>query len=298
MPSVRELFCALFLSATIMCGVVNATERPIPNQAQWAEAKQIVKLPNGIDMAYIDVGNSNGKPPLLVHGYTDTSRAWSNVAPFFKDRRIIAIDLRGHGGTTAPECCYTMMEFSNDVSLFITEMKLGKVDVAGHSLGTMVSQTLAATHPEQVNKLVLLAGSAMGASKTGGWLWDNVMALSDPIDPESKFMNDWFSRPKPLEPPELDTYGKQEAAKIPVRVWRGILLANTMSDLSTIDALIKAPTLIVAGEKDGLISNDKSEALKNAIANSEYHVVKNAGHGLFKEYPKDVAGMVTEFLNK
>jgi pimeloyl-ACP methyl ester carboxylesterase len=277
---------ALFLSLSLLAGTATAAEIAIPSQAEWAGAKQHVTLPNGINMAYVEMGNTTGRPLLLIHGYSDSSRTWSTIAPYLKDRHLIAIDLRGHGASTAPQCCYTMMDFSNDLSLFISTMGLGKVDVAGHSLGTMVGQTLAATHPEQVNKLVLLAGSPMGASPTGGWLWDNVMALKDPIDPTGKFMNDWYFRPNPVKPPEFDEFAKREAAKMPTRVWQGVILANTMTDLSTIDSLIKAPTLIVAGGKDGLLNKPHQDRLPAAIPQAQFILIPEAGHGLFKEFPE------------
>ena len=292
------LIRALFIAAGLCVGTPLAAETTIPSQAEWTGAKQHITLPNGINLAYVDIGNPKGKPLLMIHGYSDSSRTWSTIAPFLKDHRIIAIDLRGHGASTAPDCCYTMMEFSNDVSLFINAMNLGKVDVAGHSLGTMVSQTLAATHPEQVDHLILLAGSAMGGGKPSGWLWDNVMALKDPIDPEGKFMNDWYFRPNPVQPPEFDQFAKREAARMPVKVWRGVMLANTMSDLEGLDQLITAKTLIVAGGKDGLLGKEAQDKLQKAIPGAKFILMENAGHGLFKEYPKEVADMIEDFLTK
>ncbi len=47
-------------------------------------AKKSVELPNGVTLAYAEMGDSEGKPLLLIHGYTDNSRSWSLVAPYLK----------------------------------------------------------------------------------------------------------------------------------------------------------------------------------------------------------------------
>ena len=138
-------------------GEAIAAELPIPTQAQWADAKKSVKLANGITLAYVDMGNSDGAPALLIHGYTDNSRSWSLLAPYLKQRRLLAIDLRGHGRSDAPQCCYDYADLANDAALFLDAMGVAKADVIGHSLGSLTAQLLAAQHPDKVDGLVLIS---------------------------------------------------------------------------------------------------------------------------------------------
>ena len=272
--------------------------RAIPSQENWVAAKRKIMLPNGIEMGYLDRGNPTGAPLLMIHGYCDTSRCWSTIAPYLTERRLLIVDLRGHGASSAPAGCYTMMEFASDLSCFITAMKLGKVDILAHSMGTMAAQTLAAAHPGQVGRLVLLAGSAMGHFRPGGWLWDNVMALNDPIDPGSDFISALYHREKPIEPPELDVFGKLEAARTPVRVWQGMLFASVMTDLFHMDALVKAPVLLVIAEKDHLIPPEASGRWQEALPHAEIFIERELGHGLHKERPAEMAAVVSGFLNR
>ncbi|WKL27786.1 alpha/beta fold hydrolase (plasmid) [Sinorhizobium meliloti] len=109
---------ALAVGLLFAAGPGFATEIPVPTQTEWAAAKKTVDLPNGIKLAYSEMGNVEGKPLLLIHGYTDNSRSWSLVAPYLKNHHIYAIDLRGHGKSSAPECCYTYLDFANDAFLF------------------------------------------------------------------------------------------------------------------------------------------------------------------------------------
>jgi hypothetical protein len=51
------------------------------DQAGWIGRKQQVRLPNGVSLAYVELGDPKGEPLLLLHGYTDTSRVWTALAP-------------------------------------------------------------------------------------------------------------------------------------------------------------------------------------------------------------------------
>lgn len=91
--AVRKLFLtAGFVLSTALCGMAvnaaSAAELPIPSQADWAGAKKSVKLANGLSLAYVEMGDPDGKPTLLIHGYTDNSRSWSLMAPYLKGRRL------------------------------------------------------------------------------------------------------------------------------------------------------------------------------------------------------------------
>ena len=136
------------------------------DQAGWAGAKRRVALPNGITIAYVEMGNPEGRPVLLVHGYTDSSRSWSLPAAHLAHRyRLIAVDLRGHGASSAPECCYTVPDMVHDLRLLLDHLKIEKVDFVGHSLGSMIGQVFAQRHPDRLRKLVLV-GSTLSAART------------------------------------------------------------------------------------------------------------------------------------
>ena len=108
--------------------------RPI-SQEDFAASKRFILLPNGIRMAYAEWGDARGPPTLLLHGFTDSARSWSLIAPHLAaDFRLIAPDLRGHGQSDKPSGCYTIPEMAHDVRLFISAMGVAPVDIVGHSL--------------------------------------------------------------------------------------------------------------------------------------------------------------------
>lgn len=274
-----------------------AKDIPVPNQAEWADAKKSVTLPNGVSIAYVEMGDTEGKPLLLIHGYTDNSRSWSLLAPHLKSRHILALDLRGHGKSSAPDCCYAITDLANDVSLFLDAVGIEKTDVIGHSLGSMTAQMLAATHPEKVSHLVLVSSSLTPGGGPGSWLWDNIMPLQPPIDPNGKFMTDWYWNPNPVDTDYIDRE-RAESAAVPIQVWRGVLWGLSAYDFTRLAPTIKAPVKILWGDQDQLFDTKHQDGLKAAYPSAEFEAFAGAGHNMFWEFPDKVAASVDAFLDK
>src|SRR6185437_12544600 len=190
--------------------------------------KSTVVLKNGQRMAYIDQGPRHAPPLVLIHGYTDSARDWAPIAPLLTPRfRLIMVDLRGHGASAKPDCCYTRFDFAYDVKLLLDALHISRADIAGHSLGSIVAQTFAETWPGATRRLVLISstGTSFGppasASADGGlqgWLAP-LANLADPIDPNSEFMRTWWKVSIAYDP-EFARRQRQDAAAIPARVWR------------------------------------------------------------------------------
>lgn len=274
-----------------------AEEIPIPSQAEWADAKKTVELPNGLAIAYVEMGNSEGPPTLLIHGYTDNSRSWSLLAPHLKQRRLLAIDLRGHGKSEAPQCCYGYDEFANDAALFLEAVGIEKADVIGHSLGSMTAQLLAAQHPDKVGKLVLISSTTAVGGGPGSWLWDNVLTLKAPIDPESQFMKDWYWNPNPVDE-DFITRERSESAATPIHVWHGVLWGTVIGDLTLVAPTVKAPVLILWGDQDSLFDAVHQDKLRKAYPQAQFEAFAGAGHNMFWEFPEKAAGLIETFLAK
>lgn len=294
----RTIIAKLILAALLVIFPLGAfaQDTVIPSQADWAGAKKMVKLQNGISLAYVDIGTPTGKPTLLIHGYTDNSRSWSLIAPYLKSRRLLAIDLRGHGKSDAPACCYAYTDFADDASLFLDAMGVAKADVIGHSLGSMTGQLLAAQHPEKVDHLVLISSTTAIGGGPGSWLWDNVTKLTAPIDPNSQFMKDWYANPNPVDEDYI-TRERTESAATPLHVWNGVLWGTVVNDLTLIAPLVKAPVLVLWGDQDGLFDLSHQEKLEKAYPEAAFEIFKGAGHNMFWEFPEKAAKIISLYLD-
>jgi pimeloyl-ACP methyl ester carboxylesterase len=138
------------------------------SQETFIAQKRTVLLPNGVRLAYVELGDANGIPVLLLHGFTDSARSWSLIAPHLAaDFRLIAPDLRGHGDSDRPDGCYTIPDMAHDIRLLIEELELAPAHVVGHSLGGRLAQTLAERWPQLLGKIVLMSTSAVPRERKG-----------------------------------------------------------------------------------------------------------------------------------
>jgi pimeloyl-ACP methyl ester carboxylesterase len=258
----------------------------------------------------LDLGARDARPVILIHGYTDSARDWAPIAGLLTPRfRLIIVDLRGHGLSARPDCCYTRFDFAVDVKMLMDSLHIGSADVVGHSLGSIVAQTLAELWPDSVRRLVLISstGTSFGATESpaacasngpivAGWL-ASVDRLKDPIDPESAFMRSWWAESIRLNPPYFSRRQRRDAAAIPAHIWRAIADQTLIGvDLRYMLPRIRASTLLIWGELDALADDAGREALRAGIAHAEVRTFAAVGHDLFWEDPSAVATALIGFL--
>lgn len=287
---------ALVAVAAIAGGAAPASaEQTIPTQEGWNDARQTVTTADGLTLAYVTLSTGEGTPLILLHGYTDNSRSWSLVAQYLGVRPIHALDLRGHGASDAPACCYGLDTLAHDVIGFMDAMGIARADLVGHSLGSMTAGVLAGLHPDRVNRLVLISSALNLPEGAGTWLWENVPALDHPIDPESQFMTDWYWNPTPVDEVFV-RYEMRESAARPAHVWEGVLTGLTLADWGGLAARITAPTLILWGDQDGFFGAAEQEALQAALPSARFGAFAGLGHNMFWEQPQQAGEMIAAFL--
>lgn len=128
---------------------------------------------NGLKLYYEVYGKGKRKPLVLLHGsYMTIPLNWSKFIPLLaKDRKVIAVEMQGHGRTrdTAREFSYEGM--ADDVSGLLKHLKIDQADIIGYSMGGCLAFQVAVRHPKQVRRLVVLSGTY----KHDGW-WPDVEA--------------------------------------------------------------------------------------------------------------------------
>jgi pimeloyl-ACP methyl ester carboxylesterase len=290
--------CAYVIAAALAIPAPGlAQNAPLPSQEGWVDSKQSVTLEGGLELTYVEIGPAEGQPVLLLHGYTDNSRSWSLLAPHLGERRLIALDLRGHGSSDAPACCYGIDTLAHDVSGFMDALEIATADVVGHSLGSMAAATLAAYYPEKVDELVLISTAAAMPEEAAGWLWDNVPGLPRPIDPDSQFMLDWYWNPNPVNDDFL-ARERAESAAAPEATWMGVLRALTLTDWSQMAKRIEAPTLVLWGDQDGFFGAASQEHIRQVLPEAEHVTYEGYGHNMFWEVPEEVGVAISKFLGE
>lgn len=275
-----------------------AAAQPSVDQASWTTLKKEVRLPNGIRLAYVEAGNADGEPLLLLHGYTDSSRSFSPMVPHLGRYRLLIPDQRGHGASEAPECCYGSSQFAYDARLLLDALGVKRAAVAGHSLGSMVAISLAADYPDRVSKIILIGSTALVPVKRGDWLYDNAAAVKDRLDPATQFAKDWHpaNQPTPVEPAFAEAVNA-DLYRIPGHVWRGVMRELSSVPVGRHAADVKAPVLVLSGGKDPLFPTEHHRSLLKAFPQAKAHVFPDLGHNPNWEKPEQVAAAMTAFLD-
>ncbi|MEU5842926.1 alpha/beta hydrolase [Rhodococcus sp. NPDC047139] len=122
-------------------------------------SRVLTAAPNGVDLAYREITSpaaARSVPVLLVHGMGGDGRTWTRFAGALvkAGRRVITVDLRGHG-RSARAASYHFGEFVADVAGLCAHLGVDAVDLVGHSLGGHVGSLVAQRHPGLIRRLVL-----------------------------------------------------------------------------------------------------------------------------------------------
>lgn len=258
-----------------------------------------VRVKTGVRVHYVEQGNRDGVPVILLHGYSDSWVSWTRVLPLIdKKYRVYVPDLRGHGDSDRPATGYTLPNFAADIIAFMDAKGLKKATIVGHSMGSFVAQHVAVRAPERVEKLVLVGSAPAVSNGEISQLQVEVNALSDPVPLKfvTEFQKSVVTRPVPDE--FMDRVIK-ESLKLPARVWRdtmaGMLARNSTVTLSKIEA----PTLIIWGDRETVFpKRADQEKLRASIRNAKLKVYEGTGHCPNWEEPLRFVKDLEEFMSK
>lgn len=257
-----------------------------------------VELPDQVTVPYVDRGDPQGIPVLLIHAVADSWRALELLMVELPDSiRAIALTQRGHGDASRPESGYCPEDFAADIVAFMDALQLEACVMVGASSGGFVIRHVALIAPSRVLALVFLGSPATLRDKpVVRELWESTLSkLTDPID--RRFVRDFLESTlvRPVPRAFLETM-EQESLKVPARVWRA-----TMEGLVNDDSLrelhaINVPTLIVWGDEDRIIPRSDQETLAEAIPGSRLMVHAGGGHAFYWEDPVLTASDLVAFI--
>ena len=248
---------------------------------------------NGIRMYYEIYGQ--GKPLVLIHGGGSTIQSnFEKVIPLFaKKRKVIAVELQAHGRTNDRNSDLSFEQDADDVATLLKNLKIEKADFFGFSNGGTTTLQIAIRHPEIVDKIIL--GSAL-AKRNGvpEWFWDFMKQAK--LENMPKQLKTAYKLVAP------DTTGLQVMHDKDVK-----RMINFKDIPDEQIKSIKAPTLIIIGDKD-IITPEHAIELHRQISNSELAIIPG-GHGEyigeittvkpdFKESELVVVPIIEKFLDK
>lgn len=257
------------------------------------------KLPSGVRLPYVEQGDRSGPPVVLLHGVTDSWRSFEPVLPHLpRSIRAIAVTQRGHGDADRPATGYAPRDFVEDLAGVLDCLEVGPAVIVGHSMSSTIAQRFALDHPGRTSGLVL--AGALPSWRANAAVMDfwrsTVSTLSDPVDPELARQFQLSTLAGPVAPAFLETVVR-ESLKVPARVWKAVFRAFIDGDFSHELPVIKAPTLIVWGDRDAFCPSGDQLGLVEAIAGSELLVYAGVGHALHWEHPARFAADLEAWMS-
>lgn len=231
---------------------------------------------NGLKMYYEIYGQ--GKPFFLIHGGGSTIQSnFEKVIPLFaKNRKVIAVELQAHGRTSDRNADLSFEQDADDIATLLKNLNIDKADFFGFSNGGTTTLQIAIRHPEIVDKIVL--GSAL-AKRNGvpEWFWGFMEQAKLENMPEQ--LKKAFKQVAP------DTSGLQVMHDRDAK-----RMVNFKDIPDNQIKSIKAPTLIIIGDKD-IITPEHAIELHRQIENSELSIIPG-GHG---EYIGEITTIKPDF---
>jgi non-heme chloroperoxidase len=258
-----------------------------------------VRLATGLRVHCAEQGDPGGEPILFLPAYADSWFSYSRVLALLPARyHAYAFDQRGHGESERPACCYGIDDFAADTVAFLDAVGLQRAALVGHSGSCFAARRVAVTHPERVARLVL-SGSPAGSlpQQVAVGLQATVRALADPVPAD--FVRQFQAGAAHVPLPE--TFLERlvaESRKLPARVWRdaadGLVAFDDTADLER----ITAPTLLVWGDRDGLLPPEEQQRLTAAIPGARSRLYQETGHSPHWERPERFAADLDAFMRE
>lgn len=299
------------------------SEKLAPSSASSGPSSHIY-FSQRLRLHYVDWGNPDGPPMLLIHGGRDHCRNWDWVAEHFaKDYHIIAPDLRGHGDSQwEASGNYTQISYVYDIAQLLQQKNMHDVTVIGHSLGGAIALMYTALFPERVKKLVAIEGMGPSPSlaakqaeisindRVRSWV-DDMRKLSGRLPRRYDTLDDAFKRMRDENPHlseeqarHLTLHGANQnedgtySWKFDnyVRVFSMSGLPN--EEVKKMYGEISCPTLLMRGEESWAsdpVSDGRTQCFNCPI---EYQSFANAGHWVHHDQLDGFVDRVSEFLGK
>lgn len=269
-----------------------------------------VDLPaSGLKLFLYEAGSAESPVVLLLHGGGDDADTWRHlIEALASNCRVIAPDLPGFARSDKPQVDYSIHFLSEILLEFLETLAIPAATWIGHSLGAIISQTIALEHPERVDDLVLIDGTLLARAQklnihtllflvpgVGEWLYNRLRK-----DPQAAYDT--------LYPYYHDLDGLPQAdrdflfQRVNQRVWsddqrqayfstlRNMVSYVTKSQKGLEDRLaqMKIPTLVVWGENDRLFPVENARALAEIQPTARLVILPQAGHNLQQECPQEL----------
>lgn len=260
----------------------------------------------GMNVHYRDQGNSTDSVPLvLIHGTSSSLHTFEAVVKKLNpNRRVITLDMPAFG-LTGPNATneYSFKYYSQFLDSFLTKLQIPLCDIGGNSLGGGIAWQFTTYFPEKVRKLILIDATGYPVMNVKGSIGfkiastpviNNVMLFITPKALVSESLKGIYQDPTIINQEQINRFHDMAIAKGNRKALLAIFKKGLEQEPDKIKTIQK-PTLIIWGDKDGLIPVQNAYLFNKDIKGSKLAILNNIGHVPMEEDPAKTAALINEF---
>jgi 3-oxoadipate enol-lactonase len=243
-------------------------------------------------LAY-DLSGRVDAPVLLLGPSLGTTRAmWAPEHSVLSQRfLVLRYDLLGHGDSPVPPGPYTVDQLADEVLALLDSLRITRCHYGGVSLGGMIGMTLAARHPDRIDRLALLCTSAH-LPPAQGWLDRAHQVRAHGTASIADFAVDrWFTPAFT----DHDPYVAMLAAT-PDEGYAACCAAIAAMDLRPLLKRIESPTLVISGHDDPATPPEHGRLIADSIPDARFVELADASHLASVEQPTEVTMLLLDHL--
>jgi pimeloyl-ACP methyl ester carboxylesterase len=251
---------------------------------------------------------------VMIHGFRGTHHGLQDIIDLLPDYHIIIPDLPGFGESTPMSIRHDIAGYTNFVQQFIQKLKLDRPVLLGHSFGSIITASVAASSPQLISKLILVNAIALPALKGPRKLMSQATKLYYQLSaalPEKPGRALLSSKAVTQATSVLLAKTRDHALRADIHhhhqqhfstfQTRQVLLESFDASIghAVLDYAphINMPTLLIAGAIDDIAPLQGQHALQRALPNAQLIAIPGVGHLIHYEKPKEAAETITNFLD-
>jgi len=288
----KNIFMILSLFFLFSCTNSRDKSMPAPNEVKQVKKDSGYAPVNGLNMYYEIHGD--GLPLVLIHGGGSTIQtSFGKILPLLAEHyKVIAVELQAHGHTSDRDSAESFEQDANDVAALLSYLKINKANILGFSNGGHTTMQIGISHPEIVNKLIIVSAFYKRDGAIKGFFEGMQQAT---LENMPELLKIYYLQINNDQKGLQTMFNKDKERMLHFKDWKDEDLAS-----------IKNPSLIIAGDKD-VVTTEHAVKMSRIIPNAQLMILPGT-HGSFigevcaveegSKIPETTVTIIKEFLDK
>ena len=264
-----------------------------------------VEVADGTTLNVHDIGS--GRPVVLLHGWALSGEIWDRQVTTLlgAGRRVVTVDLRGHGQSDRPAGGYDVATLAADIATVLDTLDLSEVDLVGWSLGGLAAFRVAARHAERIARLVLIGSCGVAAARQPGFPFGH---FSEELN-HQLYTRELHDRLASRESLITDSLRFESGSPQRVLDWLIAMSHQTPSwaaeaalhtlqetDQTAEIPLVQVPVVQIIGERDPVLTMRGADWVVAELAHARQVRLEKAGHFPMLETPDEFDAALLDAL--